>query len=195
MFRRFIRPLAAVLDFSCEIILGIFGGLFISFLIIMVIENEAMYSMWMSWGIYIYAIGVFIIAFRNVFHQFRWYIAKHPLRIKCPVCHAEVKLIRYGEERYLNAPIVLYLETFRFQLIRIKQYFYWIAYRPYLLLDCPECGEKQVICPYCHEVIPQDEIECHYNKPTKCPHCGKKIYTPLPLQDSDDLLELTSIAK
>ena len=177
VYRRIIRPLAAVLDFLCEIIIGIVGWLFISFLIIM------------------YAIGVIILSLRNIFHQFKWYIAKHPLRIECPKCHSEVKLSRYGEERFLNAPVVLYLETIRFQLIRIKQYFYQIAYRPYLQLDCPECGEKQVICPYCHEVISQELVVCHYNKPTKCPHCGKKIYTPLPLQESEDLREISALAK
>lgn len=147
VFRRIIRPLAAVLDFLCEIVLGIAGWLLISFLIIMVIRNEAMYGIWLSWGIYVYAVGVFAIALRNILHQFKWYIAKHPLRIECPKCHSEVKLSRYGEERCLNAPIVLYLETIRFQFIRIKQYFYQIAYRPYLQLECTECGEKQVICP------------------------------------------------
>ncbi len=195
VYRRIIRPLAAVLDFLCEIIIGIVGWLFISFLIIMVIRNEAMYGIWMSWGTYVYAIGVIILSLRNIFHQFKWYIAKHPLRIECPKCHSEVKLSRYGEERFLNAPVVLYLETIRFQLIRIKQYFYQIAYRPYLQLECTECGEKQVICPYCHEVISQELVECHYNKPTKCPHCGKKIYTPLPLQESEDLIEISALAK
>lgn len=193
--RRCLRPLAAVLDFSCEILLGIFGWLFISFFISEIIKDDIAYHFWLSWGIYAYAVGVFAIALRNILHQFKWYIRNNPSEINCPQCREVVPLTRYGEEQYLRAPIILYLETFRFQFIRIKQYFYWISYRPYLQLDCSHCGEKQIVCPYCHEVIPQELVECHYDKPSKCPHCGKKIYTPLPLQESNDLIEITTIAK
>ena len=61
--------------------------------------------------------------------------------------------------------------------------FYEIAYRPYLQLDCPECGEKQVVCPYCHETIEEESVNCNYEKPSVCPHCGKKIYTPVPARE------------
>lgn len=193
--RRFFRPLAAVLDFFCEILLGVLSWLVITFIISEIIRDEMMYRMWLSWGIYMYAMGVLTIALRNVLHQFKWYIRKIPSQINCPQCHAKVSLTRYGEEQYLNAPIILYLETFRFQFIRIKQYFYLISYRPYLQLDCPECGDRQVICPYCHEPISQESIECHYDKPSKCPHCEKKIYTPLPLQESTDLIDISSNAR
>ena len=188
--RRIIRPIAAALDFFCEILVGIFVMLIIPIFIHGCIKNETVYHNWLSWGIYVYAAGVLIIALRNIFHQFKWYIKKTPSDMHCTKCHAVVPLTRYGEERYINAPIGLYLETIRFQWIRIKQYFYRITCRPYLQFDCPTCGEDQVVCPYCHEIIPQNIVKCHYDKPTKCPHCGKKIYTPLPLQYSDDLIEL-----
>ena len=70
-----------------------------------------------------------------------------------------------------------------FSFTEYRILFYEIAYRPYLQLDCPECGEKQVVCPYCHETIEEESVNCNYEKPSVCPHCGKKIYTPVPARE------------
>ena len=152
-------------------------------------------NMWLSYGIYIYAIMAVLFLFRSSYHRFRWFVITNPIKLQCGQCQTIVSLTRYGEERFLTASVNLYVETIKSQLFRIKQYYYLITYRPYLQFDCPSCGTKSVICPYCHEPISPDLIECNYDKPSKCPHCGKKIYTPLPLMDNKNLIYIQSIAE
>ena len=138
---------------------------------------------------YTYVAIVLLIIVRNAIHRTKWYVCEHPTRVRCHQCRKPVLARRYGDERCLNAPFGIYISGKIIQLIHPvsdKIPFFEILYRPYLQLDCPECGEKQVICPYCHKPIPQEQVECHYNKVSICPHCGKKIYTPVPLQDFKD---------
>ncbi len=142
------------------------------------------------WPHYVYAIVMTLLILRNFCHRYKWYVRSYPAKIRCYKCHTIVPLTRYGEKRYLKAPLSLYIPPLRklFNPAGDNTPIYKMLYRPYLQLDCPECGEKQVICPYCHEPIPQESVVCKYDKPSKCPHCGKKIYTPVPVQDWDDAI-------
>ena len=183
--RKFERILAIFNYFIGTIAIGLALLMATSF-----VSKKLFYWLSHREGFIIYAIVVIAIALRNAIHFYRWYVRSHPINLHCSQCHTNVLLSRYKEQEVLSSPVRIYVETFRFQFIRLKQNFYWIAYRPYLQLECSECGEKQIICPYCHEPISQESVECHYNKPSKCPHCGKKIYTTLPLQESDDLIKI-----
>lgn len=132
-----------------------------------------------------YAILVLLIILRNAIHRSKWYVCKNPTKIQCLHCHQSVPVTRYDEERCLNAPFTIYIPR-GIHFLHIKSDkipFYEIAYRPYLQLDCPECGEKQVICPYCHKPIQQDQVKCKSDKLSVCPHCEKKIYTPIPINE------------
>lgn len=142
------------------------------------------------WPHYVYALVALVLVVRNIYHRVKWYVCAKPAKIPCPRCHANVALTRYREEKFLNAPLSLYLPKMKkiFVFTGYKQQFYKAWYRPYLQLDCPTCGEKQVICPYCHEPITQESVECHYDKPTRCPHCGQRIYSLTPVQDSEDYI-------
>ena len=178
--RKFEKIIAAINYFIVTLAIGLAVLMLTSF-----INKEVFYWLVQS---KIYAIVIIAIALRNAVHFYKWYVMSRPINIQCPQCNTISFLTRYGEERYLTAPVTIYIETIRFQLIRIKQYFYLLAYRPYLQLDCPECGEKQVICPYCHKPISQELVKCDYKRSSKCPHCGKRIYTLLPLIESEDFL-------
>ena len=184
--RKFERIIAAINYFISTLAIGFAVMLLIAF-----ISKKPFH--WLLFNIC--AIVVIAVALRNVIHFYKWYIKSHPIHLQCPKCQTMIPLKRCKEHEVLSSPVIIYLETFRFQLIRLKNYFYWISYRPYLQLDCPTCGEKQVICPYCHEPIPKEKITFSYNKTSRCPHCEKKIYTTLPLQESDDLIEISTIAK
>ena len=185
--RKFERIMTMISIFIGTLAIG-----FVILIIISFISKELFY--WLLQSI-IYEIIITVIALRNAAHFYKWYVKSHPISILCTQCHVKMSLSRYKENDVLSSPIVLYIEKLRFQVIRLKQYLYWIMYRPYLELDCSECGEKQIICPYCHKPISHESIECHYATPTKCQHCGRKIYTTLPLQDSNDLIEITPIAR
>lgn len=188
--RKFERIIAAINYFISTLAIGFAVILLTAFI------NKELF-LWLSQGVrfIVYAVGVIIVALRNAAHYYKWYVKSHPIDLQCSKCQTIVPLKRCKENEVLSSPIIIYIETFRFQLIRLKNYFYWISYRPYLQLDCPTCGEKQVICPYCHEPIPKEKITFSYNKTSRCPHCEKKIYTTLPLQESDDLIEISTIAK
>ena len=118
-------------------------------------------------------------------NRIKWYILTNPSKRQCTQCHTTVPLSRYKEEHYLKSPISLCVpkisDFFRFTQYRVL--LYEIAYRPYLQLDCPKCGEKHIICPYCHEPIQEEFVICNYDKPSICPHCGKKIYTLVPMRE------------
>ena len=185
--RKFEKIIATITYFIVTLAIGFAVLMITSF-----INKEVFYMLSQS---KIYAIVITAIALRNAVHFYKWYVKSSPINIQCPQCHTKVILRRYKEHELLSSPIILYIETFQFQLIRLKQYFYLITYRPYLQLDCPECGKNQVICPYCHEPLSIDAIKCEYNKPSKCPHCGRRIYTLLPLQDCDKhLIKIKDIA-
>ena len=151
-----------------SIFIGTLAIGFVILIIISFISKELFY--WLLQSI-IYEIIITVIALRNAAHFYKWYVKSHPISILCTQCHVKMSLSRYKENDVLSSPIVLYIEKFRFQVIRLKQ------------------------CPYCHKPISQESIECHYASPTKCQHCGRKIYTTLPLQDSNDLIEITPIAR
>ena len=143
-----------------------------------------------NWIFYVYAVCASLWVIKNALHRVKWYVRQHPIKMQCPKCESEVSITRYGEERFLKSPVSVFLPRFHhaFNFTGYKILFYKIAYRPYLQLECPECGEKQVVCPYCHEPIQQESVNCQYDKPSKCPHCGKPIYTPVPVQDSEDMI-------
>lgn len=134
---------------------------------------------------YTYSMIVLLFIVRNAIHRLKWYVCAYPTKLRCTHCNSTLKLTRYGEYQYLNAPFTIYIprKVQFFHFVSDKIPFYEMALRPYLQLDCPECGEKQVICPYCHKPIPQELVKCQYDKPSKCPHCGKKIYTPTPIRE------------
>lgn len=191
--RKFFRAAAAITAPFGDLALALVGFLLLA-LLAGACGNDV-YNIWLSYGIFVYAFLVLLLIVRNAIHRFKWFVFTYPIQIRCPKCSTIVPLQRYGEQRYLDAPVTLYLETFRYQLKAQKSLFYMLAYRPYLQLDCPECGEKHVICPYCHEPIPPEFVVCKYEEPSLCPHCGKKIYTPVPLQDRDNLIKLTDLTK
>ena len=132
------------------------------------------------------AIVAILLVIKHAINYIRWYMCSKPAHTKCPKCRTDVPLTRYGEERFLSAPVTLFVDfdQLKSNMRTANMYFFKTTDRPYLQLDCPECGEKQVICPYCHEVIPPDKVKCYYDKPSLCPHCGGYIYTPVPLKDN-----------
>lgn len=179
--RNIIRILEALIYTIMEL-----GLIFVSWSMLLAIFDsfniftESLY-LYYAWNAY--AILGTLIVVRNSIHRIKWYVRTNPANVRCTKCNHIISATRYNENRYLNAPFAILIFDFSFTKKLI--YFYKIAYRPYLQLECPECGEKQVICPYCHEPIPQESVMTLYDKPSKCPHCGKKIYTPVPLYDSD----------
>lgn len=180
----FFRAIGVVILAISDIALAIFGWLILC-VILFICKAEALYDAFLSFGFYVYFVITFLIMLRNSWHRVKWYVKTYPIKIRCHKCHTIVPLTRYNEEEYLKSPISLCFprpnQAFRF--VGYKVLYYKIAYRPYLQLECPKCGEKQVICPYCHESIPQKLVECKYDKPSVCPHCGKKIYTPVPMRE------------
>lgn len=127
---------------------------------------------------YIYFVIVLLLILRSVYHRSKWYVCTTPTKILCERCHTTVSLTRYREEEYFNYPFTISIILHPLSsLIESMTHFYMAVYRPYLQLECPNCEEKQVVCPYCHQFIDKEAVECHYDKPSKCPHCGKKIYT------------------
>ena len=197
-----IRKFFRILKVLYYAILGggiafIFFGVFVSLILGICGVLEETSDMYMyAW--YTYVVIVLLIIIRNAIHRVKWYVYKYPAKIRCPKCQKTVPVTRYNDERCLNAPFSLYVGGRYIAFIHPisdKIPFLEMAYRPYLQLDCPECGEKQVICPYCHKPIPEEQVECHYDKPSVCPHCGKKIYTPVPLQDwEDELIKVAHIS-
>lgn len=182
----FFRVAEVIYLAICDIIFAVFGWLFLS-LILCACELDTLYHALLSYGVYLYILASFSIIVRNTYHRVKWYVRANPVHMRCIRCHKKVPLTRYNEDHYLKSPISFCFprmsQLFRFVGYRVL--FYKIAYRPYLQLDCPECGEKQVICPYCHKAISQELVECKYDKPSVCPHCRKKIYTPVPMREWD----------
>lgn len=170
----------------CDIIWIVFGWIILSF-ILFACRLDSLYDALLSYGGYIYILASFFGVIRNTYHRVKWYVRAIPIHMRCLRCHTIVPLTRYNEDYYLKSPISICFprisQLFRFVGYRVL--YYKIAYRPYLQLDCPKCGEKQVICPYCHKPISQELVECKYDKPSVCPHCGKKIYTPVPMREWD----------
>lgn len=194
-FRKFDRVRVFVKEILGGIVLSIMGWLILT--LIFLHTGDYMYGVWLTWGMPVYALTMICLIVRNAVHKFRWYILRSPIDIQCPNCRTSNPLTRYGEERLLTVPIAIYLNfrTLRYNLYRSKLPIYRSFCRPYLQLTCSVCGAKQVICPYCHEQIPQESVECFHDKTSLCPHCGKKIYTPLPPQDFDEsimIVELTN---
>lgn len=191
---KIFRVVKVAFLFVCDIIFAVFGWLFLCF-ILFVCKADALYKVLLSSGVYVYAIIAFFIILRNTCHRVKWYVRTNIDHIQCTQCHAIVPLVRYKENNYLNSPISLCIPKINklFRFVQYRVLFYEIAYRPYLQLDCPHCGEKQVVCPYCHEIIPQESIECHYDKPSVCPHCEKKIYTPIPIREWKDSIYIGDI--
>ena len=188
--RKILRVVGIIFWGVCDIMLAYVVVFFLS-LLLFICNAETVYNaLSSSLCGYVYGVVATLGVLRNAYHRSKWYVCTHPIKTLCCRCHNLVSITRYGEERYLNSPISFFViplsKQFNFTLYKVL--FYKIAYRPYLLLDCPECGEKQVICPYCHEPIPQESVVCKYDKPSRCPHCGKKIYTPVPIQDWDDAI-------
>lgn len=181
---KFFRVAEVIYLAICDIILGVFGWLFLSF-ILFACKLDTLYHALLSYGGYFYILAAFILIIRNIYHRVKWYVRANPVQMQCLRCHTIIPLTRYNEDHYLKSPISFCFPRIN-QLFRFAGYrviFYKTAYRPYLQLDCPKCSEKHVICPYCHEPIPQNQVECKYDKPSVCPHCGKKIYTPVPMRE------------
>ncbi len=168
----------------CDILLAIVGWLFLCF-IFFVCRADTLYNALLSYGIYVYILAALLLIVRNTIHRIKWFVLTHPSQIECPQCHTTVPLSRYKEEYYVKSPISLVIPKINklFRFVPYRVLFYEIAYRPYLQLDCPQCREHQVICPYCHQPIQEESINCNYEKPSVCPHCGKKIYTPIPMRE------------
>ena len=186
-FRKFLRFIELIYIVATNICLAVVG-LFLVTLLIDCTCSDAVCNMWNRWGAGVVAIVAILLLIKHVIHYVRWYMCRKPAHTKCPKCKTEVPMMRYGEEKYLMAPVQLEIS---FGMSKARRsaynlYFFKTTDRPYLQLDCPECGEKQVICPYCHEVIPPDKVKCYYDKPSLCPHCGGFIYTPTPLKDCDN---------
>ena len=188
---RYFRARNAFGHFLAGIAIAFIGWLLLH--IICAICGSLVHSMWINWAQYVYElIACLLIIVCNI-HSTMWYVAKYPLSIKCPKCGTINHLMRYREEYVLTRGHALYLETPLVIMIDLKIRLYMITLRPYLQLDCPTCHEQQVICPYCHEIIPKEYIRCTYNKPSKCPHCGKKIYTPMRREDNEKLIKITDL--
>jgi len=190
-----LRVVVIVMLIICDILLAFIGWAFLAFLFF-VCQAEDIYEAFVSYGgFYVYIVIASVIIIISSYHRIRWYIYANPVKIQCFRCSSLVPLTRYNEERYLQSPISLCVPrakmAFRFIMYRIL--FYTITYRPYLQLDCPTCGKKQVVCPYCHEPIPQEDIVTKYNTISKCPHCGRRIYTLLPMRDWDDVIYVGDI--
>ncbi len=140
-------------------------------------------------------IAIYLIADIITFvHEYKWFIRTHPMKRKCFKCGSEQLLTRYREEDYLtqkiltiglNIPLVSDLSYMRIC-------WYRKTLRPYLELNCTECEEKQVICPYCGKPIDAEQVESNYSHPSKCPHCEKKIWNPLPYKENQDVIILNS---
>lgn len=165
-------------------LLALFGWIFLLFLLF-VCKANVLYNIFFSYGFYVYGIIAILLIVRNAIHRVKWYVMDNPVKIQCTQCHTKVPLSRYKEKHYLNSPISISIPKISklFRFVQYRVLFYEIAYRPYLRLNCPVCGEKQVICPYCHEPILEESVSCNYEKPSICPHCGKKIYTPVPMRE------------
>ncbi len=181
---KFFRVIKVAYLIIFDILLALFGWIFLLFAFF-VCGADALYNAFFSYGFYVYLIVVFLLIVRNAIHRVKWYVLVTPAKMQCKQCHTSVCLSRYKEEHYLNSPISISIPKFSklFRFVQYRVLFYEIAYRPYLQLDCPVCGEKQVICPYCHEPIHEESVSCSYEKPSICPHCGKKIYTPIPSRE------------
>lgn len=171
----------------CDIVLAFFGWLIIC-LLLLICKADVLYNALLSYGIYAYTVIIVCVIIRNTHHRVKWYVRASPSQIRCSRCHAIVPLTRYYDEQYLKSPISLSFPRMNqiFRFVGYRVLFYETMHRPYLQLDCHDCGKKQVICPYCHESIPQEAVECKYDKPSVCPHCGRKIYTPVPIREWKD---------
>ena len=187
-----IRKLIRVLEvLFYAIIEGMFAFIFYGMLITMLSSNEELSDALFGWRAEcIYCIIVLLFVVRNAIHRIKWYVCTHPTKVQCSHCHSISKVKRYGDDKCLNEPLTILIpRKIRFFNIRSDKIpFFEMALRPYLQLECPECGKKQIICPYCHEPIPQESVKCEYDKASRCPHCGKKIYTPVPLHKCKDNL-------
>lgn len=194
--RKFFRIAAALIYFLYGIGISAVIGIVIHILIDLKC-SQSVYDAWLSWGTYVYMAMALLWIIKITIHHIRWYILTSPSHTKCPKCQTKVSLTRYGEEKFLSAPVTLYVgfDQVKSKMRNANMYFLKTSNRPYLQLECPECGEKQVLCPYCHEVIPPEKVKCYYDRPSVCPHCGKYIYTPLPLQDGEGLIKVKDIAK
>ena len=167
-------------------LLAVVGWFFLCF-ILFVCLTDTLYNALLPGLSCVYILITPVLIGRNAIHRIKWYVLTHPSKVQCTQCHTTVPLSRYKEEHYLNSPISLCLpkiSDLRFTPYRVL--FYEIAYRPYLQLDCSECGEKQVICPYCHKPIQEESVICKYDKPSICSYCGKKIYTPVPMREWEE---------
>ena len=192
--RKILRGIVVLNCFIYDIAIGI-SVLIVGLIIFNQFTEYDWSEMYLFYDLYvpIYLAIIFVLALINTYHRFKWYIRSSPIKIPCSKCHSTILAKRFQENRWLTAPKTLYVETIRFQFIRIKQYFYLTVYRPFLEIECPECHEQQVICPYCHEPISEESVECYFDKPSTCPHCGKKVYSPLPLMDSEHLIKIKDI--
>ena len=181
---KIFRVVKVAFLFVCDIIFAVFCWFFLCF-ILFVCRADTLYNVLLPYGFYVYILIAFVLIVRNAIHRIKWYILTNPSKRQCTQCHTTVPLSRYKEEHYLKSPISLCVpkisDFFRFTQYRVL--LYEIAYRPYLQLDCPKCGEKHIICPYCHEPIQEEFVICNYDKPSICPHCGKKIYTLVPMRE------------
>ena len=144
-----------------------FGSLFlwtIGYLIETYIHVNVMLSCWPMWFFW----GSFCLLFFTQRHLIQWYDRKHPAKMECPKCHKEVSLSvdsPYFKELsgFGNILRRLFIQEYQGMSHDVKVTFF----RPRLYLQCPQCGEEKVICPYC-----KHEIDSMVNK---CPHCGKRI--------------------
>ena len=189
-----IRKVFRIIGASVRMLYGlmlIFVGWWILSMIAAMIGGNT-FNTWHLYGKYLYIVIALLFVARNTYHRFKWYVCANPIKIRCSNCQFVENLERYGEKRFLTAPMALYIESLRYQLKFVEErlVLFEFFYRPYLQLDCPKCGEKQVIC---HEPIPPEEVKCYYDRPSVCPHCGKKIYTPVPVQDWDDAIIIGDI--
>lgn len=181
---KFYRIIVVVCLVLCEILLAMLYWLLL-LCILFIFKADALYNAMLSNGFYIYIVLASLVIIRNTYHRVKWYVRTNPISMQCTRCHTRVSLVRYNEGYYLDSPISVCIPRINqfCKFVGYKVLLYKTIYRPYLQLECPNCGEKQVVCPHCHEAIPLDQVVCKYDKPSVCPHCGKRIYTPVPMRE------------
>ena len=118
---------------------------------------------WIVGRIYICLCAIAILC--GTIHHFRWFILRKKFNIPCHHCGKMVEATRKEElEITLRvtpwAHVYVYANAFHCQI-----------YRPRLYYQCASCCHEEYICPYCHESVGKED--------KKCPHCERRIYTPL----------------